>query len=68
MKPGDLVQINLVRRLRGGPVPRPIGILIDIRRREYPLQGERELEYIVLVDVKERSISRRWLSPVVRDD
>lgn len=67
MKPGDLVQINLVRRQRGGPAPRPIGILVDIRRREYPLQGERDLEYIVLVDGKERSMSRRWLSPVLAE-
>ena len=49
MKPGDLVQVTLRRRGVLGPLP--VGILVDIRRREYPLEGERELDYVVLVGV-----------------
>ena len=62
MKPGDLVQVTLRRRRSTEPLP--IGILIDIRRNEYPLQGERDLDYIVVVDGKERNLKRRWLRSI----
>ena len=62
MKPGDLVQVTF--RRRGSTDPYPIGILIDVRKNEYPLQGERELDYIVMVDGKERNLKRRWLRSI----
>jgi hypothetical protein len=62
MKPGDLVQVTFRRRRSTEPLP--IGILIDIRKNEYPLQGERELDYIVMVDGKERNLKRRWLRSI----
>lgn len=65
MKPGDLVQVTLRRRGVLGPLP--VGILVDIRRREYPLQGEKELDYVVVVDGQERHMSKRWLKEVNPD-
>ena len=65
MKPGDLVQVTLRRRGVHGPLP--VGILVDIRRREYPLEGERELDYVVVVDGQERHTTRRWLRLVIEE-
>jgi hypothetical protein len=65
MKPGDLVQVTLRRRGVHGPLP--VGILVDIRRREYPLEGERELDYVVVVDGQERHTTRRWLRLVTEE-
>ena len=59
MKPGDLVQYTL--RRRGSSVPYPIGILLEIRPKEYPLARERELDYIVLIEGETRVITRRNL-------
>jgi hypothetical protein len=59
MKPGDLVQYTL--RRRNSTVPYPIGILLEIRPKEYPLARERELDYIVLIEGKTRAITRRNL-------
>ena len=62
MKPGDLVQVTF--RRRGSTEPYPIGILLEIRRREYPMVGERELDYIVMVGETVRTLTRRYLRPV----
>ncbi len=59
MKPGDLVQITFRRRRSAEPFR--IGVLLEIRRKEYPLAGEKELDYIVMVDGTTRTISRRYL-------
>jgi hypothetical protein len=59
MKPGDLVQYTL--RRRNSTVPYPIGILLEIRPKEYPLARERELDYIVLIEGETRVITRRNL-------
>ena len=65
MKPGDLVQVTLRRRGVLGPLP--VGILVDIRRREYPLQGEKELDYVVVVDGQERHLAKKWLRMVAEE-
>jgi hypothetical protein len=62
MKPGDLVQVTF--RRRGSTEPYPIGVLLEIRRREYPMVGERELDYIVLYGGMVRTLTRRYLRPV----
>ena len=62
MKPGDLVQYTL--RRRRSTVPYPIGILLEIRPKEYPLARERELDYIVLIEGETRVITRRNLKPL----
>jgi hypothetical protein len=62
MKPGDLVQITF--RRRGSTASYPVGILIEIRKKEYPLAGEREHDYIVMVDGSVRTLTRRYLRPV----
>ena len=59
MKPGDLVQYTL--RRRNSTVPYPIGILLEIRPKEYPLARGRELDYIVLIEGETRAITRRNL-------
>ncbi len=59
LKPGDLVQITF--RRRGSKEPFPIGILIDIQHKEYPLRGERELDYIVMSNGIKRTLTRRYL-------
>jgi hypothetical protein len=59
LKPGDLVQITF--RRRGSEEPFPIGILIDIHHKEYPLRGERELDYIVMSNGVKRTLRRRYL-------
>ncbi len=59
LKPGDLVQITF--RRRGSKEPFPVGVLIDIRHKEYPLSGERELDYIVMSNGVKRTLSRRYL-------
>jgi len=59
---GDLVQVTFRRRRSTDPYP--VGILVDIRRNEYPLQGETELDYIVLVDGAERKMRKRWLRAI----
>jgi len=59
MKPGDLVQVTF--RRRGSAEPYPIGILLEIRRREYPMSGEREHDYIVMVGGTVRTLTRRYL-------
>lgn len=59
MKPGDLVQYTL--RRRGSTAPYPIGILLEIRPKEYPLARERELDYIVLISGETRVTTRRYL-------
>lgn len=65
MKPGDLVQVTIRRRGTVGPFP--IGILMDIRRKEYPMTGEKELDYIVVVDGVERVLPKRWLKEILCD-
>jgi len=62
MKPGDLVQVTF--RRRGSAEPYPIGILLEIRRKEYPLRGERERDYIVMAGETVRTLTRRYLRPV----
>ncbi len=62
MKPGDLVQITFRRRRSMEPLR--VGVLLEIRRKEYPLRGERDLDYIILVDGKTLTLSRRYLKPV----
>ena len=62
MKPGDLVQVTF--RRRGSTEPYPIGILLEIRRREYPMVGEREHDYIVMVGGMVRTLTRRYLRSV----
>jgi hypothetical protein len=59
MKPGDLVRITF-RRRRSNEIL-PIGILLEIRPKEYPLRGERELDYIVLSRGSIRTLSKRYL-------
>ena len=65
MKPGDLVQVTLRRRGTSGPFP--IGILMDIRRKEYSMSGEKELDYIVVVDGREKVLPKRWLRVVTEE-
>ena len=65
MKPGDLVQVTLRRRGASGPFP--VGILMDIRRKEYPMSGEKELDYVVVVDGVEKVLSKRWLKEILCD-
>lgn len=65
MKPGDLVQVTLRRRGVLGPLP--VGILVDIRHREYPLEGEKELDYVVVVDGQERHLAKKWLRMVTEE-
>jgi len=65
MKPGDLVQVTLRRRGVLGPLP--VGILVDIRDREYPLQDERELDCVVVVDGQERHVYKMWLRMVTEE-
>jgi hypothetical protein len=62
MKPGDLVQYTL--RRRNSTVPYPIGILLEIRPKDYPLARERELDYIVLIGGETRTTTRRYLKPI----
>ncbi len=62
MKPGDLVQITFRRRRSTEPLR--VGMLLEIRRKEYPLRGERELDYIVMVGGETVTLSRRYLRPV----
>jgi|694.fasta_scaffold19527_9 hypothetical protein len=59
MKPGDLVQYTL--RRRNSTVPYPIGILLEIRPKEYPLSREREHDYIVLIGGEIWTLTRRNL-------
>lgn len=62
MKPGDLVQYTL--RRRNSTVPYPIGILLEIRPKDYPLARESELDYIVLLGGEKRTTTRRYLKLV----
>jgi len=65
MKSGDLIQYTL--RRRGSEGPYPVGILLDIRAKEYPMAGERELDYIIMVDGVQKKTTRRYLKPVTVD-
>ena len=65
MKPGDLVQVRVPNGwVDYDSVDGQVGLLLEIRPIEYPVRGDREHDYIVLVGGRTLTLKKRILDRV----